>query len=435
MNRKNLSLQIALACTIAFAANTVNAVESDSEKNNVKFSGIWQFEGARTFTSPEHASKLKNAFDLALQGGLSEDIKWKLSGRLSYDAVYDVNNFYPGPVAHDQRAEALALENYLDISKGDWDFRLGRQHIIWGEVVGLFFADVVSAKDLRESVLQDFDRIRIPQWATRVEYFKNDFHAEAVWIPYMTYNEIGKPGSEFYSYPPPGPAGYGYQIRDEVTPSRNLSNTAYGLRLSYLVNGWDMSGFVYQSVDASAAFSREIQAGPTPAFIYTPEHHKIHQGGMSVAKDLGNMVVKAEAVYTGDREFTVTRLSDTDGLVKQNTLDYILGMEWPLPEDARLNIQLFGRTVFNHDPDILVKKQENGLTMLWSGKYGNWEPQLLLISSLNHTDWLARPRVLWNFAHNWRAAAGVDLLGGKATGFFGQFDNKDRAYMEVRYTF
>ena len=68
-------------------------------------------------------------------------------------------------------------------------------------MVGLFFADVVSAKDLREFILPDFDLIRIPQWAARVEYFKNDFHAEAMWIPVMSYDKIGKPGAEFFPIP------------------------------------------------------------------------------------------------------------------------------------------------------------------------------------------------------------------------------------------
>jgi len=54
-------------------------------------------------------------------------------------------------------------------------FRLGRQHIVWGEMVGLFFADVVSAKDMRQFILPDFDMIRIPQWAARAEFLRGIF--------------------------------------------------------------------------------------------------------------------------------------------------------------------------------------------------------------------------------------------------------------------
>ena len=64
---------------------------------------------------------------------------------------------------------------YLDMPVGDVELRLGRQHIVWGEMVGLFFADVVSARDMREFFTQEFDQQRIPQWAARAEYFKNDW--------------------------------------------------------------------------------------------------------------------------------------------------------------------------------------------------------------------------------------------------------------------
>ena len=84
--------------------------------------------------------------ELAAQGSLSEQVKWKASARLDYNAVFDLTDFYPADVRHDQRFNLLLRENYIDASAGDWDFRLGRQHIVWGEMVGLFFADVVSAE-------------------------------------------------------------------------------------------------------------------------------------------------------------------------------------------------------------------------------------------------------------------------------------------------
>ena len=93
-------------------------------------------------------------------------------------------------------------------SVGDWDLRIGRQNIIWGEVVGIFVADVVSAQNQLEFILPPFDIIRIPQWAARGEYFFGDSHLELIWIPYPTYNDIGKPGADFYPVQPGStPAG------------------------------------------------------------------------------------------------------------------------------------------------------------------------------------------------------------------------------------
>src|SRR5256885_1987009 len=47
-----------------------------------------------------------------------------------YNAIYDLSNFYPEPVRHDQRFNAVSRENYLDWSVGDFDFRFGSQQII-----------------------------------------------------------------------------------------------------------------------------------------------------------------------------------------------------------------------------------------------------------------------------------------------------------------
>ena len=53
----------------------------------------------------------------------------------------------------------------------------------------------------------------------------------------------------------------------------------------------------------------------------------------------------------------------------------------------------------------------------------------------NRTDWLLRPRVTWNFERNWRLAIGADIFDGPPLGMFGQYDNRDRLYSEVRYSF
>jgi hypothetical protein len=398
--------------------------------------GFLRSELAYTYGDPEHWSKMLIRGELDTQGALSERVKYKLGARLDYDFVYDATNFYPFDVRRDQRVNVFVRENYLDIGAGDWDFRVGRQHIIWGEMVGLFFADVVSAKDLREFILPDFDILRIPQWAGRAEYFKGDLHAEAIWIPVPSYDEIGKPGAEFFPAPPAPPPGFATQFENEQFPDRTLAHSNYGLRLSQLTNGWDMSAFYYRSLDTQATFYRKIVLDPQPTFVYRARHDRIDQWGGTVAKDLGPAVFKAETVFTRGRGYNVLRLDDDDGVVRQKTLDIVGGLDFPLPEDGRLNLQLFDRVFFDHDPDIIPKRHEAGYSILLNGKpTDRLEAELLYIASLNRSDWLLRPRLIWNFQTNWRLVFGLDVFHGPPEGFFGQFANRDRVYTEVRYTF
>jgi hypothetical protein len=398
--------------------------------------GFFQNDLVYTYADKKHWSRFNNTLDLSTQGRTAGGALWKLGGRINYDPIYDLADTYPQEVRKDQRFEAMIREAYTDFSAGDWDFRLGRQHVIWGEMVGLFFADVVSAKDMRQFVLPDFDIIRIPQWAARAEYFQGDFHVEGVWIPYMSYDNIGKPGAEFYPLNPPAVAGFQTVIAAEKQ-TVGLSDAAYGIRLSTLKSGWDVSGFYYTANDPSAAFSRQTALLPTPTITYQPIHKRIHQLGATLGKDLGPMVLKAETIYTKDKLFNTTSATDTDGLVKQDMLDYVVGLEWSFPQETRFNAQFFQRWFPNHNAGIVPDKTESGISLLLSTQalHPRLEPELLLIRSLNRDDWLAQFKLTWKPGGNWRLAAGVDIFEGPATGLFGMFDDKDRVYTEVRYSF
>ena len=392
--------------------------------DQTQVAGFFQNELAYTYARPTHWSKFKNMLDVSATGRSEGGHAWKLGGRVSYDPIYDLTDYYNSAVRKDQRLEADIREAYVDISADDWQFRLGRQHIIWGEMAGLFFADVVSAKDMRELALPDFEILRIPQWAAQAEYFKGDFHAETVWIPYMTYNDIGKPGAEFYPYNLP----VGVTIAAEDKP-HGLEDSAYGLRLSYIKSGWDLTGFVYSSIDASSALARV-----TPT-VYQPIHKRINQFGATLGKDLGPMVLKAEAVYSNGKLVNVTTLTDPDGLIKRDVLDYIVGLEWSLPQDTRFNVQLYQSWFPDHDPAMVRNATESGVSLLFSTQalHPKLEPKLMLIHSLDREDWLAQFKLTWRIDGNWRAAFGADVFGG--SGLLGQFDGKDRIYSELRYSF
>jgi len=402
-----------------------------------RIDGFFQSELAYTTPSPSHLSKARQTLELGGSGWWSSWAKWRVSARFAYDAVFDLNDYYPEAVRDDQRTEVSVRETYVDLSSGDWDFRLGRQNIIWGEMIGLFFADVVSAKDLREFVLPDFDYLRIPQWAVRAEYFNGDFHGELVWIPYQTYDNIGVPGAEFYPYPPRPPAGYGYVIDPERRPNHSLENSGYGARMSYLHSGWDVSGFYYRSVDALPYFSRKIAASPVPTYVYTPEHDKIQQLGGTLSKVFNTTVMRAEVVYTKGRWFNVDDVAVADGVVRQNELDAVIGFDYPLPRESRLNIQAFARWYPDYDPALYQERIEPGASVYASAQFaaGHVEPSLLYIIGLNRHDWLASPKVTWYFGDHWKVVAGVDVFGGANSGLFGQYYDKDRLNAEVRYVF
>jgi len=410
------------------AADEPGLDEADVEGATAK--GYLQFDLARTYAGKEHWSMARGRAEVAATGG-GEGLKWKVSGRADADAVFAIDSgFYPDAVRRDQQYQFDLRETYADFSAGDVDFRVGRQHIVWGEMVGLFFADVVSARDLRTFYLPDFEQLRIPQWAARAEYYFGDTHAELVWIPVPSYDRIGKPGAEFYPLP------RGAQVLGEVKPDNSLGNTNWGGRVSRLVGGWDVSGFYYRSLDVAQTF---YVTGATPGGlpIFQPRHDRISQVGGTLAKDFGSFVLKGEVVHTRGRQFnTIDPTLAPFGLVDQNTVDYVAGIDIPAFNDGRVNLQYFARRMLAYDSRTGLERTDDGASILLNTKLAKgWEAEALYVSMLKRTDYMLRPKVVWSASRSWRLAFGVDIFGGQESGLFGRYADRDRVYTEARWSF
>ena len=316
---------------------------------------------------------------------------------------------------------------------------MGAQQIVWGEVVGLYFADVVSARDMRDSLLPGFDVTRIPQWAARAEYTTGDSHFEFIYIPVPVFDNIGDPGSDFYPVPLPSPtpADAASLFQGPDRPARTLRNSNYGLRASTLVNGWDMSAFYYRSFSTEPTFYRLPGDSATQPYVFAPRYDRIWQAGATVSQDLGPAVLRGEAVYTHGRNYAVSDLQAVDSTVERQTLDYIASLEWALPHDTRLNIQGFQRYFFGAGSGgIAIPADGLGASLFVSTKLtSTLQPQILWIRNFRGGDQMIRPRLDWTAARNVTVSFGVDIFSGSDDTYFGRYNNRDRAYTEVRYSF
>jgi hypothetical protein len=97
---------------------------------------------------------------------------------------------------------------------------------------------------------------------------------------------------------------------------------------------------------------------------------------------------------TSGRKFNVTRLSEPEGVVPQDTSHYVVGLDFTLPRDTRLNLQCSTSSA----------------------------------SSITTTRISCRTR-------NWRLTFGVDVFDGPVIGLFGRFAGNDRVYLATRYDF
>ncbi len=389
-----------------------------------RLSGYLETSAAYTYAEPEHWSKLRARLELAISGQLSDNVRYKLAGRLDGDGAYDLeDDFYPGAVRDDQDFEAQIREFYVDFGSGAWTHRVGRQHIVWGEMVGLFLADVVSARDLREFYLQDFEAMRIPQWAWNTQFFAGDHTLELVYVPTPSVDKIGEPGADFYPFAlPPGTP-----VRDD-RPSRDLSTYNWGVRGSTLLSGWSLSAYYYDSISVAPTLVLEDDG-------LVLQYDAIEQFGGTFSKDFGGFVFKGEAVFTPDRRFQSADPTDPAAILTSDALDWVVGTTIPLG-DWRWDLQLYGRSTSDYDPRMGFDDDEFGATVLVNYALGSrMELELMALAGLNREDYLLRPKFVWRFRRDWRLQLGADVFGGDAIGLFGPYDDRDRVYLEVKRWF
>jgi len=111
--------------------------------------------------SPHDVTKIKNIFHLELKYTFNNNLKLFTLGRVFWDSDNDIKD--------DKDLESW--EFYMDLRLKDFDLRVGRQQVVWGEADGLRINDIINPQDFKEFILQDYIDSRIPLWMGKIDYY------------------------------------------------------------------------------------------------------------------------------------------------------------------------------------------------------------------------------------------------------------------------
>lgn len=414
----------------------------EEERSSFSFSGSLKNETAYRLDDPHDYSKIKNILTLNTSGRLSDTISFVFEGRFSYDAVFDLNDRYNSDVESDQKTMADLRDAYLDMNLGEIDLRLGNQQIVWGQAVGLFFADIVNPKDLREFILPDLDQARIPVLAANAEFYISDTYIQFIFIPFPEFNEFGEPGAEFDFSKPLYIQDADIIFHDPEEPANSLDNSEIGARINKLIQGWDLSVFYLYDYYNFPVNYRTAIVNPSGSvhpvtFIYCSEYERIHRLGATFSKDYADIVFKGEFIYSSDMFYTSSSLNDADGIVESPSFELLLGFDYTFFNTIDSNFQLLQEIVLDHESDLIRDKYSTSFSVwLKTGFLDNRiEPELFFITSFNDTDGMVRPKISYNYNDSLKLIFGVDIFYGDSNENFGMFDENDRVYLEILYNF
>ena len=442
--RRLAATAIAL-CLVATAAHAQDGEgEGAGRLKALRVRGRLAEEFAYRLHDPGDVSKLRTTGWLEGKYAFSEAVSLRVAVRAWYDAVFDATDRYPANVERDQKTELDLREALLSVSRGDLDVRLGRQQIVWGEAISSFVTDVVNPRDFREFILPDFSELRIPIWALDFTYrLGPGLSFEGVWTPDVRISKLPKQGAEFQFAPP----AYRFSnpvIRLPDNPDEfTIARSEGGFRLSALMRGWDLSLIYYDQADKIPVFFQRRLPQPVGPDVIAlePRHPRVHIVGATLAKSFEPVVLRSEVALTIGKRYETTNPLDADGVVRRDTLDYLIGVDYTFFSKIDATLQLSQKILTGSATNLTRGAVEAQVTTsaalrLATGFFDNTlNPTLLFVVNANRGDYRVSPRIDWLATGAVTFSVGADIFEGPRRTLYGQFDRNDRVYVTTTWRF
>lgn len=325
-----------------------------------------------------------------------------------------------------------AREAYVEKSVGDFDFKVGRQIIVWGRADKVNPTDSFTTKDLTFLSSDDEDQ-RLGQFATQVAYNLGNYRFIGIWQ------------SEWREtrFPVQAPSGV---VLQQTRPDG--SQNQFGLKLD------SSGGEVDWSISYFSGFNRTpdikiISLGSPTVLGFDYGHTRVV--GSDFSTTLGSYGVRGEISYA--------KTQDTRGdnpLQQNSTINAVLGADRTVVENLNINVQALYRHVEDFvDPgsisDPNSRNLASTLARISNQKYRDQfgvslrpsykalndtlELEVAFVSWQRNGDSLIRPKATYAATDLVKVIVGAEFYDGPRDTFFGQLKDVSSFFAEVRYLF
>jgi len=448
----------------------------DRFNRNADWRGYIRNETAFRIVSPTALTKILTIIQLEARPQLSRRSSLWARGQCFYDTVYDIEsvdviNPRKGPdviLEEDLPAELVAALNadnvrgveivknrckinalFLDLKYRHVDVRLGKQIVRWGVVEGARVIDEINPLDFYELILRNIDDRYISLFMLKTDLYLGPNTFEALFIPEVRGHRPAPRGTQWeqFRFLPglvkPFHAWQGFPD--------HLENAEYAFRYTRVFEGLELSGsYFYTWDDFPAAFRSITREGVLNSQVivgFDSQYTRLKIYGLSVAKTFSRFIINAEITYVLDKFFGARNIEDGQdanrGVIQSDYIKYALGFDLYVfgMDISPAAIQQY---ILDYDDRIIVKRLDTvGAVFIQKELIHNiWKLNFLLLYFVNDDNWLIRPRTYYNITDRIRLSFGLDLFEGKiGTGrpgefnFIGFFDNNDRIFWDMTYSF
>ena len=318
-------------------------VKAQDEDINFKFNG---------FADTYHAVHSQSPYDFMSS---RSRLRTELSATKGKSYLFaSLNSVYNS--LDESQTKIELREAFFQYTNNSWDFKIGKQIVIWGVADGLRITDIISPMDYSEFLARDYDDIRIPVNAFRLKYIKPSYNLELIFVPVSEFFilPVGEenPWSVTRSFELP------YQGDMDNTPEKTLKNSEIGGRFSFYLSGIDFSVSALHTWNKMPVFSYQYSQN-MDTLLLDAYYNRLGMLGMDFSMPVGKFVVRGEIAGYFDelQEFL------NDNPVKKNTLNFLLGIDWYPGNDWTITSQYYHKLITGYDNSMAIDRNTSYATL------------------------------------------------------------------------
>ncbi|UAA37167.1 hypothetical protein KIH87_10445 [Paraneptunicella aestuarii] len=354
----------------------------------------------------------------------------RFDGKASQDFVYN-NADFSDEVKDKYRHQSEIREFYVQASKGAFSAKMGRQLVIWGKADGGIVTDVISPRDLTESVFTSIEDARIGQNMLVVDAYHHSIASQHHWalivIPEIKVNDLPLAGHPYGIINQPLA-----NIIDE-RPGTSWSQPEIGLRWAVTSGNLDWSVMLADVHENNPVFTM-IQEHSRDVLALTYPRYQMLGVGFNLG--YGGFVWKGELAFKKNRHFNSTIQSDTE---PYEVLDFALGFDFNSNGAYTLSLELSNQHIYSWDSRLLnFQRDETVAYLVLTKPWLNETLTTVYTSSahLQNKESFHRVEVQYDISDNVSTEIQVDYFNTHLPdSLFGQLGDKHRISAQIDFNF
>ncbi len=386
-------------------------------------------------------SRYRPKLDLELE--LPLPLEWKLiaSGQGFYDFAYAMKgrSQFTENVLEAHEYEAELTDTYVQGRlRSRLDLKLGRQIVVWGKSDNLRVTDVLNPLDNREPGLVDIEDLRLPVAMARIDYYwgaSDNWNITALVIPELRFGKDPVYGSDFFPFEE-GPLSAFFNQAIEKKPSSIPANYEYALAVNGIFSGWDLSFYGARFFEDQYHPFLDLSGGMAGLLIEL-RHNDLYMAGGAVNVAFGNLLLKAELAWlTGFEYYSIND--------KKSRFDFLLGLEYTGLKDTTVSLEAVNRHLFAFEvsmgdsPNYGQEDSFQGALRVSRSLFHETLEITMVASMLGER---GQEGAFERFSAKYDVADALEMSGGIIlyhhgdNVFFKNIEDKDRLFLEFKYSF